>query len=137
MSNFKFRTNGNTALSAGLQAVVFELGGEWYGGEYRTNLRDLDKPFFYLDGLELMMGHMVCSFEDHEGKEIVLSQVTLTELVELLTPEPELYVAVYKNRNGELVDARGDAFLTQPIMEEDGHGLIYYRTAKLVRVDNE
>ena len=27
MKNFKFRTHGNTALSAGLQAVVFEFEG--------------------------------------------------------------------------------------------------------------
>jgi len=133
MNNFKFRTNGNTALSAGLQAVVFELGGRWWSSGSQ-DIEHIDSHYFYLDGGELTNCDSPREFDSCADKEIDLSIVTIAELVDLLTPEPELYVNVYKggfrsSKPYSLEDARTSA-----------QGCLDYREVKiykLVRVDND
>jgi len=92
--NFKFNTHGNKALSAGLQAVVFELGGDWCSCNEKSI--DTSNPYLFLEGLIIRCTADDENFDLDESKEIDLNDYTIPQLVSLLTPEPELFVNVYK-----------------------------------------
>ncbi len=137
MNNYKFRTHGIPALSAGLQAVVFELGGKWeFVGVYPgQTMRYPDRPYLFLEDMKLSESDDPNNFDSCSYQEIDLAKVTIADLVKLLTPEPEMFVNVFKDDTGRfnLLHCSNSLSDTKGCIRDH---FKYQYTAKLVKVED-
>jgi len=141
MKNFKFLTHGKPVLSVALQAIVFELGGEWCKGFDKHKITNVTWELLTLEDGILRHHNYKPAFDEIDVPEIDLATISLAKLEALLKPEPEpepeLFFNVYrspKNKTGYALNSPFEGI--ENIDPATNHPDFLY-TAKLVPVEKD